>query len=168
MTLISNNRFLIRVCVTLLVGLVLYFPGVVYSLEIYTLIGDDCGTNTGLIVGGDERRIYMLNVGGNLSSIDQDDVQLALVYNIHDNPIRTVDLSSELGGLLREVKLSDEEQTHFIGWPIKFIDQIIVFFDIDGKTHLVDLEKIKNFSAPERPFNKRKDIANAKPTRFGL
>jgi len=70
--------------------------------------------------------------------------------------------------LLREVKLSDEEQTHFIGWPIKFIDQIIVFFDIDGKTHLVDLEKIKNFSAPEQPFNKRKEIANAKPSRFGL
>ncbi len=168
MTLISNNRFLIQVCVTLIAGLIFYFPGVVYSLEIYTLIGDDCGTNTGLIVGGDERRIYMLNVGGNLSSIDQDDVQLALVYNIHDNPIRMVDLSSELGSLLREVKLSDEEQTHFIGWPIKFIDQIIVFFDIDGKTHLVDLEKIKNFSAPEQPFNKRKEIANAKPSRFGL
>ena len=107
MNLMSNNRFLIRVCVPLLMGLVLYFPGVVYSLEIYTLIGDDCGTDTGLIVGGDERRIYMLNVDGGLSSIDQDDVQLALVYNIHENPIRTVDLSSELGGLLREVKLSD-------------------------------------------------------------
>ena len=168
MNLMSNNRFLIRVCVPLLMGLVLYFPGVVYSLEIYTLIGDDCGTDTGLIVGGDERRIYMLNVDGGLSSIDQDDVQLALVYNIHENPIRTVDLSSELGGLLREVKLSDEEQTHFLGWPIKFIDQMIIFFDIDGKTHLVDLEKIKNFSAPELPFNKRKEITNAKPTRFGL
>ena len=89
MTLISNNRFLIRVCVSLLAGLVLYLPGQVYSLEIYTLIGDDCRTDTGLIVGGDERRIYMLNVDGGLSSIDQDSVQLALVYNIHDNPIRT-------------------------------------------------------------------------------
>ena len=135
MTLINNNRFLIRVCLHLLLGIVLYFPGVVYSLEIYTLIGDGCRTNTGLIVGGDEGQIYMLNLGGNMTSIDQDDVQLALVYNIHDNPIKVVDLNSELGGLLREVKLSDEEQTHFIGWPIKFIDQIIVFFDIDGKTH---------------------------------
>ena len=168
MTLINNNRFLIRVCLHLLLGIVLYFPGVVYSLEIYTLIGDGCRTNTGLIVGGDEGQIYMLNLSGNMISIDQDDVQLALVYNIHDNPIRVVDLSSELGGLLREVKLSDEEQTHFIGWPIKFIDQIIVFFDIDGKTHLVDLEKIKNFSAPEKSLNKRKEIANAKTTRFGL
>ncbi len=168
MTLIYNNRFLIRVCVPLLAGLVLFFPGIVYSLEIYTLIGDDCGTNTGLIVGGDERRIHMLNVDGSLSSIDQDNVQFALVYNIHDNPIRTVDLSSELSGFLREVKLSDEERTHFIGWPIKFIDQVIIFFDIDGKTHLVDLEKIKNFSAPERPFNNRKEIANAKSARFGL
>ena len=168
MNFISNNRFLIRVCVTLIAGLIFYFPGVVYSLEIYTLIGDDCETNTGLIVDGDDKLIYMLNVDGRLSTIDQDDVQFALVYNIHDNPIRTIDLSSGIGGLLREVKLSDEEQTHFIGWPIKFIDQIIVFFDIDGKTHLVDLEKIKNFSATERPFNKRKEINNAKPTRFGL
>jgi len=152
----------------LIAGLIFYFPGVVYSLEIYTLIGDDCETNTGLIVDGDDKLIYMLNVDGRLSTIDQDDVQFALVYNIHDNPIRTIDLSSGIGGLLREVKLSDEEQTHFIGWPIKFIDQIIVFFDIDGKTHLVDLEKIKNFSATERPFNKRKEINNAKPTRFGL
>ncbi|MGY8788167.1 MAG: hypothetical protein ACKVH5_07730 [Fidelibacterota bacterium] len=168
MTLISNNRFLIRVCVSLLAGLVLYLPGQVYSLEIYTLIGDDCRTDTGLIVGGDERRIYMLNVDGGLSSIDQDSVQLALVYNIHDNPIRTIDLSSELVRLLREVKLSDEEQTQFIGWPIKFIDQVIVFFDIDGKTHLVDLEKIKSFSLIKQPFSKQKEITNSKPIQFKL
>ena len=168
MTFISNKLFHFRVCLSLLIGLVLYIPGQAFSLEIYTLVGDNCGTETGLIVGGDERRIYMLNVDGRLSSIGQDDVRLILVYNIHDNPIPMVDLNSELGGLLREVQLSDEEKTNFIGWPIKFIDQVIIFFDIDGKTHLVDLEKIKNFSAPEQPFNKRKEISNAKPTQFGL
>ena len=168
MTFISNKLFHFRVCLSLLIGLVLYIPGQAYSLEIYTLVGDNCETETGLIVGGNERRIYMLNVDGRLSSIGQDDVRLILVYNIHDNPIPMVVLNSELGGLLREVQLSDEEKTNFIGWPIKFIDQVIIFFDIDGKTHLVDLEKIKNFSAPEQPFNKRKQIANAKPTQFGL
>ncbi|RZO46781.1 MAG: hypothetical protein EVA81_03110 [Proteobacteria bacterium] len=168
MTFISNKLFHFRVCLSLLIGLVLYIPGQAYSLEIYTLVGDNCGTETGLIVGGDERRIYMLNVDGRLSSIGQDDVRLILVYNIHDNPIPMVDLNSELGSLLREVELSDVEKTNFIGWPIKFIDQVIIFFDIDGKTHLVDLEKIKNFSAPEQPFNKRKEISNAKPTQFGL
>ena len=168
MTFISNKLFHFRVCLSLLIGLVLYIPGQAFSLEIYTLVGDNCGTETGLIVGGDERRIYMLNVDGRLSSIGQDDVRLILVYNIHDNPIPMVDLNSELGSLLREVELSDLEKTNFIGWPIKFIDQVIIFFDIDGKTHLVDLEKIKNFSAPEQPFNKRKEISNAKPTQFGL
>ncbi len=168
MTFISNKLFHFRVCLSLLIGLVLYIPGQAYSLEIYTLVGDNCGTETGLIVGGDERRIYMLNVDGRLSSIGQDDVRLILVYNIHDNPIPMVDLNSELGSLLREVELSDVEKTNFIGWPIKFIDQVIIFFDIDGKTHLVDLEKIKNFSVPEQPFNKRKEISNAKPTQFGL
>ncbi|MFL2738191.1 MAG: hypothetical protein ACJ0DJ_05360 [bacterium] len=168
MTFISNKLFHFRVCLSLLIGLVLYIPGQAFSLEIYTLVGDNCGTETGLIVGGDERRIYMLNVDGRLSSIGQDDVRLILVYNIHDNPIPMVDLNSELGSLLREVELSDVEKTNFIGWPIKFIDQVIIFFDIDGKTHLVDLEKIKNFSAPEQPFNKRKEISNAKPTQFGL
>ena len=69
MNFISNNRFLIRVCVTLIAGLIFYFPGVVYSLEIYTLIGDDCETNTGLIVDGDDKLIYMLNVDGRLSTI---------------------------------------------------------------------------------------------------
>ena len=168
MTFISNKLFHFRVCLSLLIGLVLYIPGQAFSLEIYTLVGDNCGTETGLIVGGDERRIYMLNVDGRLSSIGQDDVRLILVYNIHDNPIPMVDLNSELGSLLREVELSDVEKTNFIGWPIKFIDQVIIFFDIDGKTHLVDLEKIKNFSTPEQPFNKRKEISNAKPTQFGL
>ena len=168
MTFISNKLFHFGLCLSLLMGLVLYIPGQAYSLEIYTLVGDNCETETGLIVGGNERRIYMLNVDGRLSSIGQDDVRLILVYNIHDNPIPMVDLNSELGSLLREVELSDVEKTNFIGWPIKFIDQVIIFFDIDGKTHLVDLEKIKNFSAPEQPFNKRKEISNAKPTQFGL
>ncbi|MGK5093944.1 hypothetical protein WDW89_18265 [Deltaproteobacteria bacterium TL4] len=152
----------------LLLAILSLVPGTSSALEVYTLIKNGCEPETGLIVNTDDDHVYMLNLEGKLAVLQRKDVELVLVYNIHENPIKFLDLDSGLKESLREVHVDDNESTHFIGWPIRFIENLIMFYDIDGKTHLVDLDKIKTFTQPQFTQLTVKEIANYEPVTFGL
>ncbi|MCP4754471.1 MAG: hypothetical protein GY866_26615 [Proteobacteria bacterium] len=143
-------------------------PSKSFALEVYTLITNGCHPETGLIVGTDEDNAYLLNLDGKLAVVKRQEIDLVLVYYIHDNPIKSLDLTSGLQDLLREVQVDDNENTHFIGWPIRFMENLIIFFDIDGKTHLVDVDKIKRFSQPGNIDFTVKETTNYKAANFGL
>ena len=133
----------------------LLVPDRTHALELYSLVQKGCKAETGLIVYTDDKSVHMLNVEGKLSILKRKDIELILVYNTHYNPIKTFDLEWGLKSYLKEVYVDDNENNHFIGWPIRFIEKLIMFYDIDGKTHLIDLEKIKKFrEAPKEKFLK--------------
>lgn len=138
------------------------------ALELYSLITGGCRAQTGLIVNTDETTVRMLTLDGTMAEVPRQMIEVVLVYNIHDSPFQRLDLTSELQASLREVEVDDNENTHFIGWPIRFIENLIVFYDIDGKTHLVDIDRIKRFSYPDTRSLGINSIANYTPVRFGL
>lgn len=138
------------------------------ALEVYTLMKNGCERETGLIINTDEENVHMLNMDGKLVVQKRKEIDIILVYHVHDNPIKYLDLGSGLKDSLREVQVDDNENTHFIGWPIRFIENLIMFYDIDGKTHLVSLDKIKAFSHPDVTNFATEEISNAKPVKFGL
>jgi hypothetical protein len=141
-------------------------PLTLSALEIYTLILDECKQHTGLIINTNEKELSLLNLDGTLISLKRQEVNLVLVYNIHNNPLHSLSLDPPLLQLLKEVKLND--QTHFVGWPIRFVENLIVFYDINGKTHLVDIAKIDTFSTPKQRQSSHPTLSNYKPTHFGL
>ena len=164
---IKRSSYILKVLQMLLISYIL-LPYKAQALEIYSLVKAGCDAQTGLIVYTDEDSIHMLNVEGKLSILKRKDIEIILVYNIHDNPIKVLDLESGLKNSLKEVYVDDIEKTHFIGWPIRFIENLIMFYDVDGKTHLVDVDKIKTFR--EAPSDKLfvKEISNYKDVTFTL
>ena len=146
----------------------LFIPVKSYGLEIYSLITEGCTAQTGLIVNADDTNVYILNLDGELALLERKKIELILVYNIHDNPIKRLRIASDLEASLREVYVDDNENTHFIGWPIRFIEDLIMFYDIDGKTHLVDIGKIKTFSDPKNIALADKNLSTYKPVYFGM
>jgi hypothetical protein len=165
------NKIILSSCfwqLLLLLAIHLLIPDRSYALEVYSMIINGCDAETGLIVDADDKSIHMLTLDGNLAELRRNDIEVVLVYNIHDNPVSSLNLASGLYDTLREVEVDDKEGTHFIGWPIRFIENMIVFYDVDGKTHLVDLEKIKAFTYPKDVGFTAKPISNFKPVHFGL
>lgn len=148
--------------------LTLLLPIQIQAIELYSLVMNGCETKVGLIVNTDENEVHILDVDGGLSILNRKDIELILVYNIHDNPIQSIDLNSGLKESLKEVYVDDIENTNFIGWPIRFVENLIVFYDINGKTHLVDLDKIKIFKEATADNLWVKNIANYKNVSFGL
>lgn len=155
-------------CLLIALTTLCLFQGELFALELYTIIKNGCEPETGLIINTDNSSVYMLNLEGKLSVVDRSETDLILVYNIHDNPIKSLDLNSGIEELLREVHVDDVEKTHFIGWPIRFLENLIIFFDIEGKTHLVDIAKIATFSRPANFILKQKTTAKYKLSDFGL
>jgi len=154
--------------VLLLLAVLFFMPALSEALEVYSLVKNGCEAETGLIVHADDMQIHMLNLNGELAVLDRNNVEVILVYNIPDNPVGSLDLSSGLYDSLREVEVDDIEKTHFIGWPIRFIEDLIMFYDIDGKTHLVDLDKIKTFTYPDDIERAVRPVAIFQLYHFGL
>jgi len=154
------------------VFLSLIFPGIFYtsafSLELYTLIHSDCESQTGLIINVDESAVYQLDISGKLVSTPRKGIEHILVYNTIDNPYLELQLTGNLRNYLREVQVSTKEEERFLGWPIRFFENYIVFFDLEGKTHLVDKDTIDRFNAAEAPIPEKKKLSDYKEYQFGF
>ena len=165
----KNKKSLHRLILTkFLLLIVIFCPANSIAIEIYSLVTNNCDLQTGLVVNADENDVFLLNIKGNLSKVKREKIELILVYNIHDNPIKKIDLKNGAGDYLREVRVDDTEKTEFVGWPIKFYEDLIVFFDIQGKLHLVDIEKILSFSFPEEINESGKELKNFEKVVFSL
>jgi len=105
----------------------LLLPANTMALEVYSFVTNGCNFETGLVVNTDEEHVFILNTEGILKKVERGEIELILVYNIHNNPIKSLDLINEAEDYLREVKIDDTEQTQFVGWPIKFFEDLIVF-----------------------------------------
>ena len=145
--MLFNYQSLLKriILIKIVVLITLFLPTNTIALEVYSFVTDGCNFETGLVINTDDEFVYMLNINGMLAKVKRVNIELILVYNIQNNPINSLDLRNGVGAFLREVRVDDTEKTNFIGWPIKFYEDLIIFFDIQGKLHLVDIEKILFF-----------------------
>jgi hypothetical protein len=151
-------------------------PRTAAALELYTFVERDCRATTGLIVNLTEEAVHLLSVQGRFAEVPRPQVKHILVYNTLDNPIARVELSPPLRELVREVHLGDGKdggeareggEPSFTGWPIRFFEELIVFYSLAGKTHIVDIDRIRKIRRPEG-LAEQVDIPNASETVFGL
>lgn len=138
------------------------------AFEIYRFVGADCKQSTGVIVDVDDAKIHLLSVEGQYRSVTRADISYVLVYNTVTNPIGSITLGTELKVLLRDVYIGTIEKPTLTGWPIQFIEDLVVFFDIEGKQNLIDQDKLLAIRAPEGKLAPVVKVANSKPQAFSF
>ncbi|MEI7973885.1 MAG: hypothetical protein WCH11_05910, partial [Bdellovibrio sp.] len=89
-----------------------------------------------------DEQIEMLTLKGDYARIPKADLQAVLIHNVVENPIPKVKLSEPLIKLLVSVSMFNENEPRFIGWPVKFVENLVIFYDLTGKTHVVEMEVI--------------------------
>jgi hypothetical protein len=132
------------VCVLLIV--ILTTPA--RALEVYSVLTKDCELTEGLIIGMDSSRIDVLTLKGQYKSVLQDDLRYLAIYNTIDNPIEKLSSHPRLARALLEVYVDDQKSPLFIGWPVKFVENLVIFYDLQGKSHVFELYKIRKL----RPY----------------
>ena len=106
--------------------------------DLYTLFDGACRRTTGVLVHVDENRILVLELSGRLARMPRDQVGSLVLHNLLENPLSEISLDTELKGYLRDVWVGNDDEASFTGWPTSFFDDLLIFTDIEGKTHVVD------------------------------
>lgn len=117
------------------------------ALELISLVSNGCQTQTGIIVNADKQFVYLMGEKGGMKTVRQRDVTSILIYNILENPFSHLTLKGNASDYLKNVEIRAEEDTYqFTGWPIRFLEGSIIFYDVKGKLHLVSTPSIYRFS----------------------
>ena len=80
----------------------------------------------------DHRKVAMLLSKGNYKEINRAEIRHILVYNLVDNPISQIHLIQPLTERIKEIYLSGSDEPSLIGWPVQFVEEFVVFYDIQG------------------------------------
>ncbi|MCB0367479.1 MAG: hypothetical protein H6624_02885 [Bdellovibrionaceae bacterium] len=119
-----------------------------WALEVYSLLDEKCQLREGLILGITPTQVEMLGLDGQYSTIERENLRHLAIYNTVDNPIGRIEDHPRLRQLLVEIYVRNSDEPSFIGWPVKFVENLVIFFDLRGKTHVFELFKIRKI----RPF----------------
>jgi len=122
------------------------------GLELYRLLGKDCQGDAGLIINADQEGVEILSLEGEIKRVERAQVEHILIYNSLETPITKINLNGALGARLREIQLDYDGREGLTGWPIKFVEDLVIFFDLEGKTSLLAIDKIVKISASPVPL----------------
>ena len=122
--------------------------GSAQAVEIHTLITKDCQALSGVVVFVDDDAVTLIDLEGHPRSHRRDEIASVVLHNSVDNPLASITLDPLLSEHMYNVYLVGEEDAAFTGWAIGFIEELIVFFDLFGRTHVLAQEDIDHMLRP--------------------
>ena len=148
--------------------LLIFFESTLQATEIYSIFYKKCLSYTGLIFDVDDDEIQLLEKNGSFQVLPKKEIRSVLIFNTVENPIPRIDFPNNLKVPPRKVTVQGNPDFSFIGWPIRFFEELIVFYDINGKTHLVNLEQMKGFESVESINSSSEILLQHTPYKFGF
>lgn len=143
-------------------------PFEIFGMEIYRFVQKDCLVTTGVIVSVSGNNIGVLAVDGEFKSIDKSNINSILIYYISDNPIRMIHFTPDLKDLMVDIWVKNNPDPLFTGWPIRFVDDLIFFLDLEGKIFTLDMNKIIKIDQPYLNNQSTVNITKFKEIDFGF
>jgi hypothetical protein len=131
----------------LLIGLAFAYSA--SATDIYTLVDEDCRIERGLIVYVDDVNVELLSLEGELRTMTRDRINYLVLHNSFENPIPDIHYTEKLRKYGKKIFIQDISRADFQGWPVKLVENLVVFMDVTGKNHVVDLNHILRI----RPFD---------------
>ena len=112
------------------------------AAEVFSFVSDKCKVNQGFIINVNEEKLHVLDLDGNSKKINRSNVSFILSYDIVENPITRVNIDQSLLSRLRAVFVNRSDKALFLGWPIKIVEELVIFYDINGRLQVLEMTKI--------------------------
>ncbi|HWM85644.1 MAG TPA: hypothetical protein VNO33_07395 [Kofleriaceae bacterium] len=113
------------------------------ATELHSLFDAGCRRTTGVLVRVDAQTVSLVDLRGNFVVRPRDRIDGITVHTTLENPLAQVALSPELRTHLRDVWVGDDSAPTFTGWTTAFFDDLFLYFDLEGQTHVLDPEEIR-------------------------
>lgn len=141
-------------------GLLTIVASVAHAIELHSFIDDECHATTGVLVRVDESSVQLIRLDGTFAILPVESVRLLAIHKVLENPLARIVVDDSLRALARQVRTGEGAQATFVGWPVGFYDQLVIFFDTDGRAHVLEHQDIRSL----RPV--RTMAAEIRPSTF--
>lgn len=93
----------------------------------------------------------MLSLRGQERIVQRDEISFIIIHNTYENPLARVEVTPSVQSRMKRVYVESTKKSAFVGWPVKFIENLVVFFDQKGRQHVLELNKILRL----RPYTQK-------------
>lgn len=118
------------------------------AVEIHTLVAKNCRAESGVVVYVDDQLVTLIDLAGRSTVWRRDEIASVVLHNSVDNPLASITLDTLLADHMYNVYLVGEDEAAFTGWAVGFIEELIVFLDLFGRTHVLAQEDIDHMLRP--------------------
>jgi hypothetical protein len=112
------------------------------AVEIYSVLTHNCELVTGLIIDINDTEVGILDMDGKFRSVVRNEVEFLVVHNTLQNPYSKILLNDRTVLNQLDIYVGGSEKKLFSGWAVKFIEDLVIFFDDSGGTHVLELNQI--------------------------
>src|SRR5262245_41871899 len=108
------------------------------AVEIYSFVQESCQTKSGLILQVGEETISLLQLDGRLTTVNRSELKSIVIFNTLENPFQEIVLDEFSRDRLKTIFLDNDRTPYLTGWPVKFIEDLVLFFDLKGGLFVID------------------------------
>jgi hypothetical protein len=123
--------------------------GTAGATDLHSLFDARCRRTTGILVNVGAETVAMVDLDGAFVVRRRDEIAGIAVHKTLENPLAQIALSEDLRWYLRDVWVGDDTRPTFTGWTTAFFDDLFLYFDLEGQTHVLDPEEIRRIRRTE-------------------
>lgn len=116
------------------------------AVEVQGFLTHDCRRHSGLIVYVTDDQVELVDLHGNLESLARDSIDTVYVFNVIENPIEKFRLDERALKRLKAIYLEDSKDARTLAFPVRYIEDLIIFYSLTGQTHVhtfADIYKLR-------------------------
>ena len=135
------------------------------AVELYSFFDNQCREVIGYLVSERNNVYDILSFDGKIISLHKDNVKGVLVYNFVNPPLKKIKLKkNKLKNIITLSIQSEGRVDVFSGFPLQFIEDLIVFLGINGSVRVHKMDSILKI----RPFKGKKVKKPGKNTKLNI
>lgn len=112
------------------------------AVDVYSFFDEGCRRKSGILAHVDDRRVVIVGLDGKARSLPRSSVRSLVLHQVLENPLPRVEPGWMLRRHMRRVWTDESGEPTFEGWIAGFHDDLLIFFDTRGKTHVVQSDEI--------------------------
>jgi hypothetical protein len=137
-----------------------------HALELQGFLTKDCQRHLGIIIYADDQTVETMGLDGYFHSVPIENIDIVYAYNIIGNPFRRFVVDKKALSHLKAIYTEDTKQPRAVAFPVRYIEDLVIFYSLDGKTHVHRMNDIfKLRPAPESALGEHL-LSSAAPPEF--
>lgn len=117
--------------------------GVANATELHSFFDGSCRRVTGVLVRVTAETVSLVDLDGRYVEWRSDRIAGIAIHKTLENPLAEIAVTGGLETFLRDVWVGDDKEATFTGWTSAFFDDLFLYFDLEGQTHVLDPEDIR-------------------------